>query len=474
MTTLKSAVCFGAQMILLCSHVSAETVKSTLTDQTSVEVTVYNSELGLIKDTRNVDLPAGQGNLEFMDVASQIRPVTVHVRPLGAPGDFSILEQNYEYDLISPEKLIEKYVGKKIKLVEWNEFKDRRDAVEAEVLSANNGEIYRIGGEIHVGHPGYKVLPSMPENLIAQPTLSWIFQSKKAQKQTLETSYLTKGISWKADYILISLPDEKSVDLSAWVTIDNRSGATYRNARLKLVAGNVNHREETPLLMQKSRKSRAMSYAEPAFEENPFFEYHGYDLQRPSTIRNNQTKQISLLEAAGVTCVREYTTSGNPGYNTGRFSQNTPVQPVAVNLKFVNSRGNRLGMPLPAGTMRIYAQDTKGRQQFVGEDDINHTPKDENVKLKVGEAFDIVVERRQTDFKERTSALYESAWELRLRNHKEADVTVSCIEPMTGTWEIMNSSQEYTKTDAFTARFDVPVPKNKEVVLTYRVKVGLQ
>ncbi|MEW5946707.1 MAG: DUF4139 domain-containing protein [bacterium] len=446
--------------------------KSTSDDQTGVEVTVYNSNFGLVKDVRNVALPPGEGELRFMDVAAHVMPVTVHARSLNRPGDFAVIEQNYEYDLMNAEKLLDKYVGKNVKLVVWNEYADRKEEIQATLLSNNQGQIYRIGDEIYLGHPGMKVLPEIPENLIAKPTLTWLYSNKSAKPHDLEVSYLTNNITWKADYVVVLNENDASADLSGWVTLDNKSGAAYKNAALKLVAGEV-HRAEDAFEAARMYKAQLAEAPAPRFEEKAFFEYHIYDLQRKTTIKDNQTKQISLLEAGGVEVWKELLVFGNKSYFARQYREENPKQPVNVYVKFKNSSGNNLGMALPAGIMRLYKKDHEGSQQFIGEDRIDHTPKDEEVRLKTGEAFDVVAERLQTDYKQISLHLHESEWEITLRNHKEEEITVGIVEPLYGNWKVVSASHPFEKMDAFTIRFDVKVPPDGEVKVKYRVRVGL-
>ena len=446
--------------------------KSTIDDQVAVEVTVYNSNFGLIKDTRKVSLSLGKGELRFMDVASHIMPVTVHAKSLNYPEGFSILEQNYEYDLMNANKLLDKYVGKKIKLIVWNEFQDRKEVVEATLLSNNQNQIYKINDEIFLGHPGIKVLPEIPENLIAKPTLTWLYDNKNKADHDLEVSYLTNNISWKADYVVVLNVDDTSADVSGWVTLDNKSGATYKNASLKLIAGDV-HRAEEEFEDRVYMMKQMERAAAPQFEEKGFFEYHIYDLQRKTTIKDKQTKQVSLLEATGAKIQKELLVYGIRSYFTRLYRGQTPKQTVNVYVKFENTKENSLGMPLPAGIMRLYKQDDEGSLQFIGEDRIDHTPKDEEVSLKIGEAFDVVAERIQTDFKKITTRLHESEWEVTLRNHKEEDVKVGIVDPLYGNWTVISNSHPYEKVDAFTIRFNIDVPKDKEVKVKYRIRVGL-
>lgn len=462
-------------LILLLSTVSwANTVKTSTSDeQVGVEVTVYNSNLGLIKDTRKIELPKGRGELRFMDVAAHIMPVTVHVKSVSLPKEFSVLEQNYEYDLMNANKLLDKYVGKKIKIIDWNKFQDRKEVVEATLLSNNQGQVFKIKDEIYLGHPGIKVLPKLPENLIAKPTLTWLYQNGAKDPHKLQVSYLTRKINWKADYVVVLNKDDSVADISGWVSLDNQSGATYKDARLKLVAGEVHRVADIERAARSvTVKAGLEAPAAPQFEEKAFFEYHIYDMQRPTTIKDKQTKQVSLLEAGNVKVAKELLVYGIRSYFTRQYRERNPKQPVNVYIKFKNSKENSLGMPLPAGIMRLYKQDQDGSSQFVGEDRIQHTPKDEEVKLKIGEAFDVVAERVQKDFKRITSHLFETEWEIVVRNHKDKEVNVGLVEPLFGSWEVISKSHPFTKKDAHTIRFDVKVPKDGEIKVTYRVRVG--
>ena len=446
--------------------------KSTIDDQIGVEVAVYNNNIGLIKETRKLTLPSGEGELRFMGVASQILPVTVHVESLNYPSDFSVVEQNYEYDLINADKLLDKYVGKKVKIVVWNEYQDRKETVDAVLLSNNNGQIYKINNEIFIGHPGIKVLSKLPEDLIARPTLTWLYYNNTTKEHNLEVSYLTNNISWKADYVVVLNKDDTSGKISGWITLDNRSGATYRNARLKLIAGDVNRVTDTyrgKAVMMSRMERQAVSQ----FEEKPFFEYHIYDLQRQTTIKDKQTKQVSLLESTGVKIQKEFLVEGSQNIFRSHYKRNNSKQPVNVYIKFMNTGDNNLGKPIPKGIMRLYKMDTEGSLLFVGEDRIDHTPEDEEISLKIGESFDVVAERVQTDYKQITKVLHESEWEITLKNHKDEDVVVSIIEPLSGNWSVIDSSHPYTKKDAFTIKFDVAVPKDIEVKVKYRLRVGL-
>jgi hypothetical protein len=427
---MRSSVLLSAVFFLSVGIAQAASV-STIDDQRDVKVTVYNQNIGLVKDTRKLTLPTGQDELRFMDVAALIKPETVHVKSLTAADKFSVLEQNYEYDLINREKLLDKYVGQKVKLLNFNMYQDKKETAEATLISNNAGQVYQINDEIYLGYPGEVVLPKLPENLIAKPTLTWMYDNTQAGSQDIEVSYITEGINWKADYVLVVNKDDNLGDLSGWVTLTNQSGTTYKDAGLKLVAGKVNVASPQNLYRSKMMvdEMALASAAAPQFVEQGMFEYHLYDLQRKTTIKENQTKQVSLLEAKGASLVKEYVVDSQGGWWYTQFVNPEQLKrPVNVIMKVKNSEANHLGMPLPAGTVRLYKEDAAGSLQFIGEDVIDHTPKDEELKLKVGEAFDIVTERKQTAFQQYADRVYESEWEITLRNHKKEIGRASCRE----------------------------------------------
>lgn len=452
----------------------AGTLTSTVADQTQVALTIYNSNIGLVKDLREIDLAEGENELRFMDVAAQVMPTTVHIKPLASTPGLSVLEQNYEYDLLSPEKLMEKYIGKEVKLLDKNYYTGQEEVVTATLLSTTGSPVYQVGNEIYIGLPGRVILPQIPENLIAKPTLVWLLHSGKAGKQKVETSYLTNQITWQADYVTVLNADDTKADLSGWVSIDNKSGATYKNATLKLVAGDV-HRIEPKVVYRTTMALAAQEAAPspPQFKEEGFFEYHLYTLDRPATVKDNQTKQMTLLTANDIPVTKRLILQGQQGYFYNVYSSDDelPLEKVSVYLEIENSQKNNLGMPLPKGTVRVYKADKEDSLQFIGEDQIDHTAKDETVKVKMGEAFDVVGKRKQTDYKRVTRNISEMSWEITLRNHKPDAVTVRVNEPVPGDWEVLSASHKYEKPDAHTLRFDVPVPKDGEVKITYRVRV---
>lgn len=447
----------------------AAPVVSTVADQTGLALTIYNQNLGLVKDRRDIRLGPGGGELRFMDVAAQIIPASVSIAPLSG-GEIRVLEQNYEYDLLSPQKLMDKYVGKEVKLYQKNPQTEREEVVTATLLSNNGGPVYRIGDEITFGHPGRLIFPGVPDDLIARPTLVWLLESGAGDRRTIEASYLTGGISWRADYVVTLSEKDDRASLAGWVTIDNHSGATYRNAALKLVAGDVNRAQDGPIPHAKAMRVEAMAAPAPQFREEAFFEYHLYTLQRPSTIKENQTKQISLVTADAVPVRKEFLLKGESFYYYSPAGD-AAKQKVGVFVEVENRREHNLGMPLPRGVVRVYKRDAGGSLQFVGEDTIDHTPEKETVRVKLGDAFDVAAERKQTEWRKVASDTYEAAFEITLRNHKKEDITVKVVEPVPGDWQMLSSSHPHAKGDAFSAVFTVPAAKDGETTLTYRVRM---
>jgi len=447
---------------------------TTLDDQVDLAVTVYNSDIALVRDVRNVRLAAGEADLHFMDIAATVNPATVHMRSLTDPSQLSVLEQNYEYDLLEPDKLLRKYVGRDVTLVRsrTENGTTKEEEVKAHLLSYNNGPVWRIGNEIVTGLGADHIrFPELPDNLYTHPTLIWTLANSGAARQRLETSYLAGGLSWNADYVLTVSKDDKLADLDGWVTLGNRSGTAFRNARLQLVAGNL-HRVQQ-LMADEVRSDMAVkAIAAAPMAQESFSEYHLYTLGRKTTINNAETKQVSMLSGTGVPIHKRYVVDGQAFYYRNTQHPGSPIADVVqVFYEFKNAESGGLGMPMPAGNVRVYQADSKGGVQFVGEDRIGHTPKDETLNLKIGDAFDVVCERSQVDFQKVGTDTYDVAYKITLRNHKATPVTVEVNEPIGGTWRMLNASHQWTKTAAWAAKFTVPVAADGSVDLTYRVRV---
>lgn len=439
--------------------------QSSVADQKDLAVTVYNDNLGLVREVRALKLDKGLRELEFSDVAAQIDPTSVSLRSLTAPRGLQVLEQNYEFDLLTPHKLLEKYVGQDVEIHTANAI------LKATLLSTNEGQVYRIGDKIYMQPPGSVVLPKVPENLVSRPTLKWTLQNDRAPgEQQAEVSYLTAGMSWKANYVVVVNDQQTRSNLNGWVTLTNQSGATYKNARLTLVAGDVNRVRETPQYRRDDyRAMKAAPGAESQFAERALFEYHSYQLDRPTTLKENQTKQLSLLSGADIPTRKVFRFQG-AGFPVWYQNSERRSQKIDVYLEMNNAKKDHLGIPLPKGTVRVYQQDQDKRLQFIGEDAIDHTPRDEKVQIKMGQAFDLVGERRQTGYKVLGDRLVESSYEIALRNHKDESVTIVAVENLGGDWEITRRSHAFTKTNATTVEFAVKVAPHKEQKVTYTVR----
>ena len=443
---------------------------STGKDRRDLAVTVYNSNLALVHDVRRLRLPPGLTELHFADVAEHLNPTSVQIVSRTAPSLFTVLEQSYRYDLLSPDSLLKKYVGKQVTLVrrlkENGSTKEIR--VPAILLADNNGPVWQVGNEIMTGAPPDDYLfPQAPEDFYSRPTLVCLVSNQGGVEQTVEATYLTSGMDWKADYTFAISPGKDTADLNGWATISNDSGATFRKARLQLVAGEV-HRTATPQPMLQF----AMAKAATQFEQQPLSEYHLYSLQRRATLVNHSSLQLGLLTSANVHFVKAYELEGQSYYYRTPIQPGPPMsEPVQVHIQFENSKANSLGIPLPAGTVRIYENDVTGQSEFIGEDRIGPTAKDERLDLEVGNAFDVTALRKQTDYQSLGPRNSEAAFEITIRNHKPKPITVEVNEPIGGEWTMLESNFKYQKTSAFSVRFDVPVAANSQSALKYRLRV---
>ena len=425
-----------------------------------LNLTIYNQDLALVREVRSIDFKKGIFETKFKDVASRIDPTSVHFKVPKFPDQVTILEQNYQFDLVSSEKILEKYIDKTIQLVTKQDKDYKGELLSYDgsglTLKDSNGSI-RIISRAEVRD---LLFPALPEGLITRPTLLWQLDSDISGKQETEVSYLTSGINWHAEYVAVADKDDKNIELSGWVSIDNRSGATYLNAKLKLIAGDI-HRVRDELRRTYAMDGYPMASKEAApFEEKAFFEYHLYTLTRPATVKDKEIKQLTLFPNTMVKAQKIFT------YDGARDGKK-----VRVNLEFLNSQKDGLGIPLPKGKVRVYKEDVDKSQEFVGEDLIDHTPKDEKVRIYVGNAFDIVGERIQTDYKRISDDVQKYSYQITLRNHKEQKIEVTVVERLYyGDWEILSSNYDYVKKDAFTVEFKIPLEKDSEKKLNYTVQ----
>jgi len=477
MPTLKKVTLAVALALGSVAHAAVTEKPSTLADQQSVAVTIYNESLALVKDQRRIAFEPGRNRLALREVSGRMRPETALLRSLSHPGSLALVEQNFDFDLLTPAKLLEKYVGRNVRIVRTHPATGAESIETATVLAASQGVVLRIGDRIETGLPGRIVYDGVPDNLRDRPTLVTELDAARAGSQTVELSYLSGGLAWKADYVAELNAADNALDLNGWVTLTNTSGTSYPNAKLQLVAGDVNRvRDEMRLAaMNGAMRERAAAPAKQMAQE-ALFEYHLYTLARPTTIADNQTKQVALLAAQNVPVAKELVLQGSDYYYRSSHGAIGQKMKVGVFVQLENRESARLGMPMPKGVVRVYKKDSAGNAQFVGEDSIDHTPKNESVRLKLGEAFDVTADKKQTDFKRReptnkASYVFESAYEIVLRNAKKEAETVVVREPVPGDWSMLEESQRHAKVAAGTAEWRVKVPAEGSATLRYRVLV---
>ncbi len=471
-------VLFSFVASLLISTIAyAGTLNSTQDDQTGVAVTIYNSDLALVKDQRQIILKDGTLDLAFRDVSARIRPETALLTSVSDPGSLSVLEQNFNFDLLTPGKMLEKYVGKTVTVIQTNPKTGEETRERAQVLSAQSGIVLKMGDRIETGFPGRIVYSDVPENLHDRPTLEMMVNNQGALQQNLELSYLTGGLNWKADYVAQLDEEGGRLDLSGWVTLANTSGASYRNARLQLVAGDVNRvRDAIQPMYAASEMTRKNVTSAPQMAEESLFEYHLYTLNRPTTIADKQSKQVALLSATSVPVRKELLLKGRDYYYRSSYGDLGQKMKVGVFVEFDNKTRSHLGMPLPKGVVRVYKKDSSGNTQFVGEDRIDHTPKNETVRIKLGEAFDVTADKKQTSFSKiagdgRYNYVYKSTYQIVLKNAKKQAVTVTVQEPVPGDWEIFEQSHSHVKGASNTAVWKVRVPAEGKTTLRYSAMI---
>jgi len=463
--------CFSLMLSLpLIADVSPIPNQVDKASQLDVAVTVYNNNYGLIKEVRQLKLPLGEVELEFQDVAAQIDPTSVAFRSLTAPAKLQILEQNYRYDLLNRSTLLDRYLGKELTLIRYPN--TTGDPVERTgILMSNQGDmIVKFGEQIEINPQGTIALDELPTDLLARPTLVWRLDNQFTGSQKVETSYLTNGMSWHADYVAILDEADKVMDLTAWVTIENSTGAGYKNALLKVVAGDVKRVYVAGAPMAQELQMRASKGDRSSMQEEAFFEYHLYSLERRTTLANNETKQISLLGRDGVT-VSKHLSIESMSQVYG-FDRSLAKVNAKVGLRIENSVANGLGIALPAGRVRVYKADSSGALQLIGEERIKHTPRDEQLDLTLGQSFDVVAERKQTAFRKLGERASEVSYAIEIRNHKEIPQEVELIEHLSGDWIVTQESQPHRKVDARTITYQARIPGKglSEISYTARIK----
>jgi hypothetical protein len=477
-------------------------------------LTIYNQNFALVREQLDLDLKKGTNEVQFTDITAHLEPDSVVLRdPTGKRG-LQILEQNYRADPISQGLLLSLYEGKEIDFLTYD--KDRNEklirgkiirsgyvphysamsrygyqyAQQQNAYAYNQGTgqpIIEVNGQLRFTLPGEPIFPSLTDDTILKPTINWLIKTNEKGKLDAELSYITGGMSWEADYSMLDSGDENELDMIGWVTMDNQTGRTFENTRIKLMAGDVSkiqpddYARQRAVMYDMSMAGEAMA---PAVSEKAFEEYHLYTLANPSTLRDRQTKQVEFIRANGIKSHKLYVYDGFKFdqryryYDPESIRQNRDYgtqcnKKVWVMREFMNTKDNNLGIPLPRGLVRFYRTDDDGQLEFTGENYIDHTPKDEKVRVYTGNAFDLVGERRRTDYTIDTSGDWlDEAFEIKIRNRKEKDtVEFRVVEHLYRwiNWEIVEKSQDFEKTDSRTIEFRVEVPPGAEKVITYKV-----
>lgn len=455
--SLLLAAVFGTMPLALL----AQEVRSGLEDQTALAVTIYNENLALVRDQRQVTIETGEVDLAIRDVSAQIRPETALLTGLDTNSNLQLIEQNFDFDLLTPESLLKKYIGESVRAVTVNPATGNETVENATVLATNQGVVLQFPFRIETQFPGRLIFDNVPANLRDRPTLVLKLANDNPEPQEIQLSYLTPGLSWRADYVAGLSDDETEIDLNGWVTLTNSSGTSYPSASLQLVAGDVQQVEQV-LPKMRSTVVLEMAAAPAAMEQEALFDYHLYTLQRPTTIANQQTKQVALMTADDVPVSKQYRVKGQ-GQLLGGRSNAAVKQDVGVFIEFKNTARSNLGIPLPAGIVRVYKNDSAGRVQFIGEDRVDHTPKDEDIELKLGNAFDVTAERVQTSFRKvanlgQYNFSAEIEQKITLKNAKSESVEVVIQELIPGDWEIKTESSAHTKLSSGQVEWRVKVP----------------
>lgn len=482
----------------------AKILRSRIAEQTKVSLTVYSNGRALVRDRRKVSFDRGRFQLEIQDVSSKMKAETAQFKSLSTGGELTVLEQNLEFDLISPQQLLEKFLGRTVSVIRVHPTNGSETAEPAEVLAVQNGVVLRMKDRIETGIPGRISFPDLPASLRAEPTLSLLIDSKKRGEQDVELSYQTEGISWRADYNAELNEDETQMNLNGLVTLTNQSGTSFRNAQLQLMGGDIqtvereSYRATSKARMYASPMVASLSADSSAVSGDAFFEYHLYTLPRATSIMSNQTKQVTLLQAGKVQTRKELIfTSGDQNYyspedefnlgeaDSGSSADDAELGAVVaggVFLAFENDKDAKIGMPLPAGILRVYKSDKNGMSQFIGEDNIRHTPEGERVRVRLGRSFDVTTRRKRTSFKNLPASggtkkfvrNSETGVRVTFKNAKSVAQQVIYREVIPGDWKIVSSNHDHKKISKDNAEWQLSVPAKGKVVLDFRVQVGLR
>ncbi len=460
-------------VILLCGCNSplsiAEKDVSFSADKLSQKVVIYNN-VTFIEDSRIIAIETDSGEIIIKRIPATIIPDSVYVELEEGGDGFSIISQEFDSKIVSKDALLKEYLGKQVSIINFNEYQDRKEVVEAELLSGENGGIYRINDEVYLGYPGYVILSSVPEGYISEPQLKWDYLSKSLGEKKIKLSYLSTGLSWSAAYVMKIDTSGKTMDLACWANISNNSGATFNDADVRLVAGELNTIPQ-PKAAAFLRSSMAGAEA-GSLPSEEVFEYHMYTIPHKVTLGDRSVKQVMLMEAGSVSVDKRYVVKIVRNYYQRYDDVYTDV-PVKAVIKTENSKDMGLGEALPSGKVRLYERNENGEVFFIGEDTLRDTPLDEEIELEAGNVFDVICKTRQIDFSQISKNLKELSWEIKAINHKNESVSVDVIETITGNWEIISNDHDYEKISATKIKFKLDLKAGEEKVITYTVRVGI-
>jgi hypothetical protein len=460
---------------LLTALAAADTAEriTTNADRQALNLTVYNGGIALVHDTRRLELHGGLEHIAWRDVGAQIQPVTALLESKTKPGSVRVVEQNFDYDVLQPSAILDKYVGREVTVVHDKALPGQPQQERAKLLSTYNGIVLQYANRIETSVDGRIVFPALPSDLRDQPTLVLDLAEAGAGTQDLDLSYITGGLTWRADYVGVVNSAEDRLNLNGLITLSNQSGTSFNDARLQLVAGNVNivnPPSENQMRIMARPQSGAFQGPQQ-IQEQSYFEYHLYTLSHPTSVLNKQTKQVSLLSAHDIPLRKTLEMRGGPDYyrNAANGDLGQHVK-LGVYLTFTN-KGGDLGIPLPGGIVRLYKNDEQGTSQFLGSDNIDHTPRNEDVRLHVGDSFDVTANRKQTNFHIAGPYRYDSSYEFTISNAKTVPQDVLVVEPIPAEWTILSESSPHEKSSSNTATWHIRVPADGKTTLTFTVEV---
>ncbi len=449
-------------------------------DRSSLTLTIYSAGPALVAETRDLQLASPLATLTMLDVPKTLRAETLRViardKRGGALGGFKVLEAGFTYDLASNSKILKKFIGKEVTLVEDNDFQERTKEIAAKLLRVDGGPVFLIDGEVHLNHPGRIVLPApgARDGVSLAPGLNIRYDSKRPTAVDLTAIYLAGGIDWSADYSLTLSNSGDKAELSSWITVRNTTGADFKDASINVVAGDINRAPEANY--PRMKRSVALMEQSSVPETKGVFEYYRIEIPGENTVMDGESRRFAYMASTLAGVKKEYIVHDRPGYRAGyrgdylgEPDEGTKL-PVEVSVIFKNSKENNAGSPLPAGIMRIYTEDDRGAPFFIGEERIGNTPEGVDVRVKAGSAFDITAKRKTTDFKRIRARLHEEAVNVIVKNSKKETVTVTVKSSLSGSFEVLTSSEPYKKLDAYTIGFELTLPPGEEKPVEYRYR----